>query len=169
MEYPAASPNVVACGGTTINRSSGGAVVNETAWADAGCGPSAYEKRPAFQNAVASIVGAKRGVSDLSFVSDPSTGVYVYDNTPFEGEEGWYILGGTSVASPSLAGVVNLAASSGNGFAANSAEEETRIYGNLGNTAAFRDVTSGTDGIYHASVGYDFITGVGTPNGLVGK
>jgi kumamolisin len=85
------------------------------------------------------------------------------------GEDGWWILGGTSVASPSLAGVVNLAAASGNGFAANTAAEEARIYGSLGNANAFRDVISGTDGKYSCKVGYDFITGVGTPNGLLGK
>jgi subtilase family serine protease len=168
MEYPAASPNVVACGGTTINRASNGAVVNETAWNDTGCGPSAYEPRPAFQSAVAGVVGNKRGVSDISFVADPNTGVYVYDSTPVWGEKGWFILGGTSVSAPSLAGVVNNAAAQ-NGFAASTAAEEARIYGNLGNAAAYRDVTSGTDGSYSAQVGYDFVTGVGTPNGLVGK
>jgi kumamolisin len=168
MEYPAASPNVVACGGTTINRSSNGAVVNETAWSDTGCGPSAYEPRPAFQDGVANIVGSKRGVSDLAFEADPSTGVYVYDTSPIWGEKGWFILGGTSVSSPSLAGVVNNAAAQ-NGFAASTAAEEARIYGNLGNAAAFRDVTSGTDGTYSAGIGYDFVTGVGSPNGLVGK
>ena len=201
MEYPAASPNVVSCGGTSINRNTTtGAFLSETGWADAGCGPSVYEPRPSYQNGVASVVGAKRGVSDISFDSDPNTGVYVFDSTPLWGGSGWWILGGTSVASPSLAGVINLAASSGNGvatkggvqsgpikatpslvgvnnqaatsvngFAANTAAEEARIYGNLGNANAFRDITSGTDGTYTSKVGYDFITGVGSPIGLVGK
>ena len=169
MEYPAASPNVVACGGTTVNRNSSGVFLNETGWNDTGCGPSAYEARPAFQSKVASVVGSKRGVSDLSFESDPNTGVYVFDSTPLWGKSGWWILGGTSVASPSLAGVLNLAASTGNGFAANSVTEEGRIYGSLGNGKAFNDVISGTDGKYRCAVGYDYITGVGTPNGLMGK
>ncbi len=170
MEYPAASPNVVSCGGTSLNRSTTtGAFLSETGWNDTGCGPSVYEPRPSYQGAVASVVGAKRGVSDLAFDSDPNTGVYVYDSTALWGESGWWILGGTSVASPSLAGVFNLAAASGNGFAANTAAEQARIYGNLGNAKAFRDITSGTDGKYTCKAGYDFITGVGTPNGLVGK
>jgi subtilase family serine protease len=169
MEYPAASPNVVACGGTSVNRSSTGAFLSETGWNDTGCGPSAYESRPSFQNKVVSTVGAKRGVSDLAFDADPNTGVYVFDSTPLWGESGWWILGGTSVSSPSLAGVLNLAASSGNGFAANTAAEQARIYGNLGNAKAFRDITSGTDGKYSCNVGYDLITGVGSPNTLVGK
>jgi subtilase family serine protease len=170
MEYPAASPNVVSCGGTSVNRSTTtGAFLSETGWNDTGCGPSVYEPRPSYQSGVVSVVGTKRGVSDFAFDADPNTGVYVYDTTPLWGESGWWILGGTSVASPSLAGVLNLAASSGNGFAANTATEEGRIYGNLGNAKAFRDITSGTDGKYTCKVGYDFITGVGTPNGLVGK
>jgi len=170
MEYPAASPNVVSCGGTSINRSTTtGAFLSETGWNDTGCGPSVYEPRPSYQNGVASVVGTKRGVSDLSFDADPNTGVYVYDSTPLWGESGWWILGGTSVASPSLAGVLNLAAASGNGFASSTAAEEARIYGNLGNANAYRDITSGTDGTFSCKVGYDFITGVGSPNGLVGK
>jgi kumamolisin len=169
MEYPAASPNVVSCGGTSVIRSTTGALLSETGWNDTGCGPSAFEPRPSYQNGVASVVGVKRGVSDLSFDSDPNTGVYVYDSTPLWGQGGWWILGGTSVASPSLAGVLNLAASSGNGFAANTAAEQARIYGSLGKANAFRDITSGTDGKYAAKVGYDFITGVGSPNGLAGK
>jgi kumamolisin len=169
MEYPAASPNVVSCGGTTVNRSSTGVFVNETGWSDTGCGPSVYEPRPGFQNVVASVVGNKRGVSDMSFDADPNTGVYVYDSTPLWGDTGWWIVGGTSVASPSLAGVLNLAATSGNAFAANTAAEQARIYGSLGKASAFHDITSGTDGKYTCKVGYDFVTGVGTPNGLTGK
>jgi kumamolisin len=169
MEYPAASPNVVSCGGTTVNRNSAGSVVSEVGWNDTGCGPSVYEKRPSFQNGVASVVGAKRGVSDLSFDANPNTGVYVYDSTPIWGEKGWWILGGTSVSSPCLAGVINLAASSGNGFAANTAAEQARIYGNLGNINAFRDVSAGAAGRFKAKLGYDYVTGVGSPNGLAGK
>jgi subtilase family serine protease len=169
MEYPAASPNVVSCGGTSVNRSATGALLSETGWSDTGCGTSAYEPRPTYQSKVASVVGSKRGVPDISFDADPNTGVYVFDSTPLWGESGWWILGGTSVASPSLAGVLNLAASSGNGFAANTAAEQTRIYNNLGNANAFRDIVSGTDGIYSCQVGYDLITGVGSPIGLAGK
>lgn len=169
MEYPAASPNVISCSGTSINRSTSGAFVSETGWNAAGCGPSAYEQRPGYQARIASIVGAKRGVSDIAFDADPNTGVYVYDSTPLWGESGWWILGGTSVASPALAGVFNLAASSGNGFAANTTQEESRLYASLGNPNAFRDITSGTDSRFSCHVGWDFVTGVGSPKGLAGK
>jgi subtilase family serine protease len=168
MEYPAASPNVIACGGTSLTRSSSGALLSQTAWNEGGCGLSTYESRPSFQNSVSSVVGSKRGVSDMAFEADPNTGVYVYDTTPFEGSTGWWILGGTSVSAPCLAGVVNNAAGV-NGFASSTAAEEARLYGNLGNSAAFTDITAGSDGFYNAKTGYDFPTGVGVPKGLVGK
>jgi len=167
-EYPAVCPYVVAAGGTTLNRDTNGNFVSETAWSDTGCGPSQYESRPSFQSNIASIVGSKRGTADISFNANPNTGVNVYDSTSYEGESGWWVLGGTSVAAPSLAGVINLAATS-NGFATNSTAELTRIYSLLGNSSAVRDITSGTDGSYECATGWDYITGVGSPLGLVGK
>src|SRR5207248_4002947 len=68
--YPGVSPNVVSAGGTRINRS-GGVFISETGWSGSGGGPSKYEPRPAFQSALQSIVGAKRGVPDYSFDADP--------------------------------------------------------------------------------------------------
>jgi subtilase family serine protease len=167
--YPSASPNVISCGGTSVNRSASGAFISETGWSDTGCGSSAYEARPAYQSAISKIVGAHRGVNDVSFVADPNTGVYVYDSTKLWGESGWWILGGTSLSTPSLAGVLNQAASSGNGFALNTASEQIRLYGSLGNALVFRDITSGTDGKVKCAVGWDFVTGVGSPVGLSGK
>jgi subtilase family serine protease len=167
--YPSTSPNVISCGGTSINRNANGGFVSETGWVDTGCGSSAYEPRPGYQSGIAHQVGNHRGTNDISFDGDPNTGVYVFDSTPLWGESGWWILGGTSLATPCLAGVINLAASSGNGFANNTATEQNRLYGNLGNSNTFRDITSGTDGFFRCSVGWDYITGVGSPLGLSGK
>jgi subtilase family serine protease len=131
-------------------------------------GPSQYESRPSFQSKIASTVGSKRGTADISFDANPNTGVNVYDSTSYEGESGWWVLGGTSVAAPSLAGVINVAATS-NTFATNGTAELTRIYNLLGNSSDFRDITSGTDGSYSCATGWDYITGVGSPLGLGGK
>ena len=170
VEYPSISPYVVAAGGTTLNRNSSGTLTSETDWSDTGCGRSLIEPRPTFQNVVASLVGPKRATTDLSFEANPDTGVNVYDSTPYEGESGWWVVGGTSVSSPSLAGVINLAATSKNNFASNSTAELTLIYSNLGNASDFRDITSGTkDGRFKAAVGWDYITGVGSPQGLGGE
>jgi len=169
VEYPSVSPNVISCGGTSLNRNNSGTLLSETGWANTGCGLSMYEPRPIFQNVISSIVGNRRGANDLSFDADPNTGVYVYDSTPLWGESGWWIVGGTSLSSPCLAGVVNLAATAGNGFANNTQAEQSRLYGNLKNANVFRDITTGTDGTRKSAVGWDFITGVGSPIGLSGK
>ncbi len=168
LGYPSVSPNVVSCGGTSISRDNNGNFLNETGWVDTGCGASVYEHRPAFQNGISNIVGTHRGANDVAFDADPNTGVYVYDTSPLWGEAGWWIVGGTSLATPAMAGVMNNAAAT-NGFAANTAAEEARLYGNLGKAADFRDITTGTDASFHCAVGWDYITGVGSPNGLAGK
>jgi kumamolisin len=169
-EYPSASPNVVAAGGTSIKRSSNGTFLAETAWTGSGGGISKYEPRPAYQAGVAQIVGTKRGIPDMSFDSDPATGVSVYTGFSCLGGSGWLVFGGTSVASPSLAGIVNNAGH----FASSSGQELSTIYSNLGNATDFRDITLGFSfsllgGLHLATPGYDLVTGVGSPLGLLGK
>ena len=163
--YPSVSPNIVAAGGTTLRRNpSTGAFIAEAAWADAGGSTSYYEARPSYQSVVASTVGSKRGVPDLAAVADPSTGVWVYDS----GNGGWYIVGGTSVSSPVLAGIVNLAGH----FATSTNSELTTVYNNMSVTANFTDTTTGFCGPYmgySTAKGWDVCSGVGSPKGLVGK
>ena len=47
--------------------------------------------------------------------------------------------------------------------------ELSTIYSYLGNSTVFRDITSGTAGSYKAGSGWDFVTGVGSNQGLGGK
>jgi subtilase family serine protease len=172
--YPSVSPYVVSAGGTTVNRNSSGNFISETAWSSGGGGRSAYEPVPLYQAPVENLVGTKRGTPDFSFDSNPNSGVFVYDSTPYNGSEGWWIIGGTSVASPSLAGIVNLA-SSAHAFQSSSTNELGLIYSICGSgsstcsSADFRDITSGSAGHYTAAVGWDFTTGVGSNQGLSGK
>lgn len=171
--WPSVSPNVVSAGGTTLNVDSSGNFLSETGWSGSGGGKSRYESIPTYQTAVMNIVGTKRGTPDLSFDADPNTGVSVY----WQG--GWYVFGGTSVSTPSLAGIVNLAASSGNGFANNTADElGSRVYLNYSNSSPdpypasgddFRDIISGKTGRFSCSPGWDFVTGIGSDWGLAGK
>jgi kumamolisin len=170
--YPSTSPNVVAAGGTTISRNPiTGLFQAELAWNSAGGGPSTVEHRPSYQNGIESIVGNARGVPDLSFDADPVTGVLVLDSIPVANEGGgpntWWILGGTSVSSPALAGIVNAAGSKNT----SSEAELTEIYNKLG-TVDFADTIKGScyfyDG-YLAVKGWDFCTGVGSVKGKVGK
>jgi len=171
VEYPSTSPDVVAAGGTTNSRNPFTlAFQKETGWNYAGGGPSAYEPRPHYQNSIASVVGSTRGVPDISFDADPDSGVWIMDSIPVSGQGGpgsWWIVGGTSVSSPSLAGIANLAGR----VATSSQAELTEIYDKLG-TSNFTDITEGTCYYYNgfsATVGWDFCTGVGTVRGTDGE
>jgi len=163
--YPSVSPNVVSAGGTTIHRNGSGSFTSETGWSGSGGGPSKYEAKPSYQNGVANTSTTQRSAPDFSFDADPNSGVSVYDSTRCQGLSGWLVFGGTSVSSPSLAGIVNRAGH----FANTSVDELVTIYANRTNTADFRDITSGTAGSFSAGVGYDYVTGVGSSLGLSGK
>ena len=163
--YPGVSPNVVSAGGTTVRRDANGNFLSETGWSGSGGGKSLYENRPSYQDGIISVVGAKRGVPDFSFDADPNSGVSVYDSTSCQGVSEWLVFGGTSVASPALAGIVNLAGH----FSTSSNDELTTIYSNMSNTSDFRDITSGTAGSFNATTSWDFVTGVGSNQGTLGK
>lgn len=170
-EWPATSPNVVAAGGTTISRNpSTGQFILESTWQDAGGGPSLFEPRPRFQNSIAGIVGPARGTPDLSFDANPSTGVWLVDTNLYQGQPGgFFIVGGTSVSSPALAGIINNAGE----FHSSSQAENAEIYRHLFfDRDDFRDISYGNCGVNignFATPGWDFCTGVGSSTGLGGK
>ena len=174
--YPSVSPNVVSVGGTTLTTNPyTGSFELENTWQDGGGGSSAYESRPAYQDGIQSIVGSQRGSPDISAVANPNTGVWVLDNflvpdlgneTGCDGTPCWYIVGGTSVASPVIAGIVNAAGS----FAGSSSDELTRLYKDR--SADFNDITYGNCGPYigfFAAPGWDFCSGLGSPSTYKGK
>ena len=76
VEFPAASPNVTAVGGTTLTQASNTRGWTETAWSGAGSGCSAYEPKPSWQHDSGC---AKRTVADVSADADPNSGLGVYD------------------------------------------------------------------------------------------
>jgi len=170
VEWPSTSPNVVAVGGTTILRtSSTKAFSSEKAWLDGGGGISANEARPAYQNGIQSAVGNRRGVPDIAGEADPASGMYVRCQATSCGHGPWLVIGGTSLASPLLAGIANAAAK----FRASSKSELTTIYSGLGG-AKYNDIHAGkcgngTGGAFvNAISGWDRCTGVGTPKGKTG-
>jgi subtilase family serine protease len=108
---------------------------------------------------VSSVTGGSRGVPDVAAVADPTTGVWVYEGGS------WYIVGGTSVASPVWAGIVNAAGT----FSASTAAELSTIY-NSG--SGYSVITNGDCGPYEgylAMTPWSFCTGHGSPSGLGGK
>jgi kumamolisin len=181
-QYPSSSPWIVSAGGTTVNRDVNGNFLSETCWSGSGGGVSQYElwqNPPNISNGMGPWTSYQfpqfgqtaRQTPDLSFDSDPASGVNVYDSY---GYGGWVVVGGTSVASPSLAGIVN---NSNNrlGQAPNigghyTNEENNLIYDSLFAHIAYQnyyDVTTGSNGTGHnAGPGYDQCTGVGTPRGF---
>jgi subtilase family serine protease len=155
VEYPAASPNVISVGGTTLHFSSSGAFSGETAWSDGGGGCSQYETATESQQRVStSICGTKRGTPDVSLDADPASGVSVYDTTAYQGQSGWWQVGGTSAAAPMWA-----ARSADAGALVNSAY----VYANPA-LIPFRDITAGSNG-FSAGAGYDLATGLGSWDG----
>lgn len=156
QQYPSESPNVIAVGGTSLFMS-GGKYLTETAWSDSGGGPSAFEPRPDYQAPIQSIVNNVRGCPDIAAVADPNTGVDVYSQYA---AGGWFVVGGTSVACPVCAGITN----SRGTLTSSSHRELQRIYFNY-KGPYYRDVVGGSAGNFTSVKGWDYITGIGTPNG----
>jgi kumamolisin len=130
--WPATSANVVAVGGASISRSMPTLAFEHLAsWSEAGSGISSFVLRPSYQASVASIIGNMRAVPDIAADANRETGAWVLDS----GNGGWYIVGGISLASPTIAGITNLSSS----FAPWTNAELTKIYSKkASNPTAFR-------------------------------
>ncbi len=174
--WPAASPYVVGVGGTTLQLDGSGNVTSETAWSGSGGGISAYESEPAYQTTFGVMGRSRRGVPDVSYVADPNTGVEVYDSTPYNGQTGWFTLGGTSVGTPQWAALVALADQTRTTGSLYTTQSNSPLYYAATDTATnpnaytenYRDITTGSNGrrgcqICSATIGYDFVTGLGSP------
>lgn len=175
-EYPSASPNVIAVGGTSISRNlTTGNIQTEVAWQDGGGGASLYESKPSYQS---SLTGATRQVPDVAADANPASGVWVADSFPYEGfyySSPWWIVGGTSVAAPTWAGILNNASTVNGSFAASTSAELTKLYATMAGSSYasdFFDINYGTCGVYDtygAVTKYDNCTGIGAPLGFGGK
>ena len=152
-EYPSSSPNVISVGGTTLQFNANGTLKSETGWSSGGGGCSVYETATSAQSSFGGYAqvncGSKRATPDVSLDADPASGVSVYDSTRYQGQAGWFKVGGTSASSPMWA-----ARSAVAGVTVNSAY----VYGN---NISFRDITVGNNGA-PCLVGYDLCTGRGS-------
>jgi kumamolisin len=169
VDFPSSSPYVVGCGGTKL-AIQGGVISSEVAWNElsanegaTGGGVSEVFALPSFQsgaNVPAAPNGFKgRGVPDVCGDADPTSGYAVL----VDGES--TVIGGTSAVAPLWAGLlarINQSIGKPAGYL------NPLIYSasaDAGTSAAFHDITSGSNGGYSAAAGWDPCTGLGSPNG----
>jgi hypothetical protein len=158
--WPAVLPNVIAVGGTTLNRAGDSRGWTEQAWSGAGSGCSAWYDKPAWQHDPNCQM---RTTADISADADPDTGLAIYDTFEMDPNDAWLVVGGTSAASPYVAGLI---ASTG---------YPQRVTGSsiyAKPASAFYDAVGGSNGFCGEDYlctglpGYDAPTGRGTPHGL---
>jgi hypothetical protein len=159
-QFPAVFRSVIAVGGTTLTRRTGGRGWAESAWWSGSSGCSAWIAKPRWQTDPHCQM---RTTADVSAVADPETGLAVYDTYGLGADNGWLVVGGTSAATPLVAGVIALSPDPSRYGTAQ------RFYYRRG---TLRDVVGGSNGfcggdyLCTALPGYDGPTGLGTPKGL---
>jgi len=169
-DFPASSPHVLACGGTSLHADvTAGTVTSETVWNNGagrgatGGGVSRRFGRPRWQ-ARAGVPArpgghSGRGVPDVSADADPSTGYEVFVDGARQ------IIGGTSAVAPLWAALTaRLVQALGRPLGL----LQPILYAGVAAGAAqpgFRDITDGDNGRYHAGPGWDACTGLGVPDG----
>jgi subtilase family serine protease len=173
VEYPAASPFLVGVGGTTLNVDSSGNYLSESAWSGSGGGISAVENEPSYQATfgIPNDPGGQRGVPDVSYDANPNTGFSVYDTVRYQGQSGWFQVGGTSAGAPQWAALFAIANSirvaGGKATLTSAGGPIYTVAAGAGYAANYHDITSGTNGmcgtICTAVTGYDYVTGLGSP------
>ena len=166
VDFPASSPNVLACGGTSL-QANGTTIASEVVWNDGnpasgagGGGVSTFFALPSWQQGLDTTDAeggtsplANRGVPDVSADADPQTGYQVL----VDGTSAVY--GGTSAVAPLWAGLIariNALTRRAAGFV------NPALYAQ---PAALRDITQGNNGSFAASPGWDACTGLGSPDG----
>ena len=166
VDFPASSPNVLACGGTSI-KTSGTTITEESVWNDGkqggagGGGVSGIFALPACQSGLHLTLTSggtqaltMRGIPDVSGDADPETGY----NVRIDGTD--TVIGGTSAVAPLWAGLI------------------ARINSTRGSPvglinpllyaapSSLNDITTGNNGAYAAGRGWDACTGLGSPDGI---
>ncbi|MGB8967991.1 MAG: S53 family peptidase, partial [Candidatus Sulfotelmatobacter sp.] len=136
-------------------------------WASGG-GASAVYAKPSWQAGTGVPADGKRDVPDVALSSAGHDGYLIYQNGEL------YVVGGTSAASPSFAGVMalvvqNTAARQGN---ANVVFYSLASKQRAGGASVFHDTTIGNNSVpgqagFNATVGYDQATGLGSINGSI--
>ncbi len=161
VNYPASDPYVLAVGGTSLDYSSGSYV--QTAWGGtvagtsfgSGGGFSTYFNRPYWQSGLTN--SSFRGLPDVSADADKNTGVFIVA----DGHS--YIAGGTSLSSPIWSGItarIDQKIGSSIGLIS---PVLYQLYRSPYYADTFTQITSGGNGYYSSTAGWDPVTGLGAP------
>ncbi len=161
VDFPASSPYVVACGGTSLVAANSTTIQSEVVWNTknlggiyaTGGGYSTKNPKPGFQSSIKFPAGAGRGVPDVACNCASETGIITLVNGKY------YVLGGTSAAAPFFAGLFALACQAKKGPIG---YINQKLYQSR---SAFNDILGGNNGVYHATSGWDPCTGMGSPKG----
>jgi len=173
VSFPASDPWVVSVGGTELSINGGQNRVNEVVWSDgsnplkctnqwgSGGGNSVVFQRPNWQNAGGVNNQFSRGMRQIPDISAVAYGLAVY----FQGQ--WGAVGGTSAAAPIWAAGSELVNEGLIKQVHKFAYSPQLFYladDNTNDLNAYFDVTRGNNLYYPATPGWDFSTGLGTPN-----
>jgi kumamolisin len=163
VDFPAALPEVLACGGTEITDSSE-VVWNEDPTDNAtGGGVSRYYGAPIYQQTPptgplpvqADTHKPGRVVPDVAGNADPNSGY----NVRVDGQD--FVIGGTSAVAPLWAGLVALVNEQLGSGVNRVGAPHAKLYA----VGQLKDIAQGNNGAYHATTGFDACTGLGSPDG----
>jgi kumamolisin len=174
VAWPAESPSVIAVGGTLLDIQSDGSYLEEAGWQDTlsswggGGGVSERFPRPPWQKG--SVPGVtnrysngRRQIPDIAGAASQASGTYVVFGGQAEP------VGGTSASSPFWAGytalVSQLAQQRGSGKLPFLNTVLYRLAGSK-QRSVFHDVTRGGNRFYPSTPGWDYATGLGSPDGF---
>ncbi|MFL5822329.1 MAG: protease pro-enzyme activation domain-containing protein [Solirubrobacteraceae bacterium] len=171
VEWPASSAGVVAVGGTALAVSATGGYAGEAAWEDVlergggGGGLSAVIARPSWQSApgvVSRFSNGKRQIPDVAADAAPATGWAAWTDGTLSP------VAGTSAAAPFWAGAMALIDQYSRQHGASAVGYVNPMLYRIASTPQpappFHDVTVGTNRYYPATTGWDFATGLGSPD-----
>ena len=187
VQYPAISPNVLAVGGTKLTLTNGNTGLgwsSEKGWGHGtnsgtqnggGGGVSTVEAKPAYQNGVVSnsLSGNFRTIPDISAEADPNAPAWRSTIPTISAPRrpgSTDMRAARAFPPPLVAGMVAVAnqGRAASGLPTFDGPNELlpaiyKLHVNTGGaTADFHDITSGNNG-FAAGVGYDLVTGIGTP------
>jgi len=167
VDFPASSPHALGCGGTKLVASDN-SIASEVVWNEGpnsatGGGVSDFFDLPSWQRdahvppSVNPGGRVGRGVPDVAGDADPASGYQVR----VDGQD--FVIGGTSAVAPLWAGLIALL---NQRLGHSVGYLNPLLYGPVSAAGALRSITSGDNGQYKASPGWDPCTGLGTPDGV---